>query len=160
MSLIYLDDLEAGQVHELGEHRISREAIVDFATRWDPQPFHLDEEAGRGSIYGGLIASGWHTCAIAMRMMCDSYLLEAHSMGSPGVEDVRWLRPVRPGETLRGRMTVLESRPSRSKPDRGTIRSRWEIFDAEGNQVMSMEGYGMFRRRFPADELESDCAAD
>jgi acyl dehydratase len=156
----YWEDFPVGRTLEIGEYTVSREEILDFATRFDPQPFHVDEEAARESIYGGLIASGWHTCAIAMRMMCDSYLLEAHSMGSPGVEDVRWLRPVRPGDTLRGRMTVLEARPSRSKPDRGTVRCRWEIFDAEGEQVLSMEGYGMFRRRSPGGELESDCAAD
>ena len=120
---------------------------MEFARQFDPQPFHVDEEAARHSMFGGLIASGWHTCALAMRMMCDAYLLEAASLGSPGVENLRWLKPVRPGDVLRVRTTVLEARPMESKPHIGLVRNRWDVFNQKDETVMQMEGYGMFRRR-------------
>jgi len=126
---------------------LTRESIMEFARRYDPQPFHVDEEAAKQSTYGGLIASGWHTVSLAMRMICDAYLLDAASLGSPGVNEVRWLKPVRPGDAIRLRMTVLEAKPSKSKPDRGTVLHRWEVFNQKDETVMTMEGYGMFRRR-------------
>ena len=126
---------------------LTRESILEYAQRYDPQPFHVDEEAAKRSPYGGLIASGWHTVSLAMRMICDAYLLDAASLGSPGVNQVRWLKPVRPGDSLRLRMTVLEARPSTSKPDRGTVLHRWDVLKQNGETVMTMEGYGMFRRR-------------
>ncbi|HYA47507.1 MAG TPA: MaoC family dehydratase [Burkholderiales bacterium] len=126
---------------------LTPESIMEFARRYDPQPFHVDEQAARQSAYGGLIASGWHTVSLAMRMICDAYLLDAASLGSPGVNEVRWLKPVRPGDAIRLRMTVLEAKPSRSKPDRGTVLHRWEVFNQKDETVMTMEGYGMFRRR-------------
>jgi acyl dehydratase len=147
MGLIYLEDLVAGEVHELGEHRISREAIVDFAAHWDPQPFHLDEEAGRASIYGGLIASGWHTVVIFMRLFADGLLNRAQAMGSPGVDELRWHRPVRPGDLLRGRVEVLEVRPSRSRPDRGMARLRSVVVNQEGDEVLSFIANVIFGRR-------------
>lgn len=147
MTWIHWEDFETGEVIDLGEYHVTREEILEFAERYDPQPFHTDEDAARDSIYGGLIASGWHTCAMMMRLLCDAVLVEAESMGSPGVERVRWLKPVRPGDTLRGTMEVVESRPSRSKPDRGLIRSHWEIHNQDDELVMTMEGMGMYRRR-------------
>lgn len=149
MTRIYWEDFHPGKEIDLGEYEVTREEILEFARRYDPQPFHTDEEAARESIYGGLIASGWHTCAMMMRLLCDALLLDAASLGSPGVESVRWLRPVRPGDTLRGRMTILETRPSRSKPDRGVIKSHWEVFNQADELVMTMEGHGMYRRRDP-----------
>jgi acyl dehydratase len=143
----YWEDLFVGKVIELGPREVSSEEIVEFARRYDPQPFHTNAEAAKDSIYGGLIASGWHTCAIMMRMLYDGVLVRAASLGSPGVDSVRWLRPVRPGDTLRARMTVVEARASRSKPDRGTITSKWEIFNQNNELVMTMEGTGMYRRR-------------
>ena len=119
MPEIYLDDLEPGQVHDLGRRTLTRDEIVAFAGAWDPQPFHLDERAAAASIYGGLIASGWHTVCVFMRLFVDGLLNRAAAMGSPGVDELRWLRPVRPGDTLAARLEVLEVRPSRSKPDRG-----------------------------------------
>lgn len=148
---VYWEDFHVGQVIELGTREVSREEILQFARRYDPQPFHTDDEAAEESIYGGLIASGWHTCAMTMRMLYDGLLERAASLGSPGVDNVRWLEPVRPGDTLRARMRVLETRPSRSKPDRGTIKSRWEVLNQNDEMVMTMEGYGMYRRRGPAD---------
>ena len=144
---IYWEDLPEGTVIELGTRDVSREEILEFARMYDPQPFHTDEEAAKASIFGGLIASGWHTCAMAMRLLCDGLLRRAASLGSPGVDEVRWLKPVRPGDTLEARMEVVESRASRSKPDRGMVRSRWEVRNQAGEMVMTMEGMGMYRRR-------------
>lgn len=149
MSRTYWEDFCAADEIDLGEYHVTREEILEFARRYDPQPFHTDEEAAKESIYGGLIASGWHTCAMMMRLLCDAVLLDAASLGSPGVESVRWLKPVRPGDTLRARMRVLETRASRSKPDRGIIKSRWEVSNQDGETVMTMEGMGMYRRREP-----------
>lgn len=146
----YWEDFPLGRVIELGSRVVSKDEIIEFARCYDPQPFHVNEEAAGSSVYGGLIASSWHTCAIAMRLMCDAYLLQAASLGSPGVDSVRWLKPVRPDDTLRAQMTIMEARPSMSKPDRGTVKSKWEVFNQHGDLVMTMEGYGMFRRRHPA----------
>lgn len=143
----YWEDMYAGRVIELGERKVAREEIIEFARQYDPQPFHTDEAAAKQSIYGGLIASGWHTCAMMMRMLYDGVLIRAASLGSPGVDSVRWLKPVRPGDTLRARMMIVEARPSRSKPDRGTINSKWEVFNQNDELVMTMEGMGMYRRR-------------
>ncbi|CAG0981225.1 MAG: MaoC family dehydratase [Betaproteobacteria bacterium] len=143
----YWEDFPVGQVTEFGGITLSEEDIVRFAREFDPQPFHIDAEAAKHSMFGGLIASGWHTCGLAMRMMCDAYLLEAASLGSPGVDNIRWLKPVRPGDTLRVRCVVLEARPLESKPHVGLVRNRWEVLNQHGEEVMQMEGYGMFKRR-------------
>jgi len=144
---IYLDDFHPGQVRECGQHLVTKEEIVEFATRYDPQPFHTDEEAALTSPYGGLIASGWMTCALAMRMICDGYLLDAASLGSPGVDQIRWLKPVRPGDVLRMRVTIRDVRASQSKPDRGMVRTGWEMFNQRDELVLTAEGMGLFRRR-------------
>lgn len=143
----YWEDFPVGAVREFGGKTLSKEDIVRFAREYDPQPFHVDEEAAKRSVFGGLIASGWQTCGLAMRMMCDAYLLDAASAGSPGVESVRWTLPVRPGDTLRVRLTVLESRVLQSKPHIGLVRNKWEMFNQKDELVMHMEGYGMFLRR-------------
>ena len=145
----YWEDFPVGSVTEFGGITLTEEDIVRFAKEFDPQPFHIDPEAARHSMFGGLIASGWHTCGLAMRMMCDAYLLDAASLGSPGVDNIRWLKPVRPGDTLRVRCVVLEARPLESKPQVGLVRNRWEVLNQQGEEVMQMEGYGMFRRRSP-----------
>lgn len=146
---IYWEDLPAGTVMDLGTYEVTREEILEFAHKYDPQPFHVDEEAAKHSIFGGLIASGWHTCSMMMRLLCDGLLLRAASLGSPGMDEVRWLKPVRPGDTLHAKMEIVESRASQSKPDRGVIRSRWEVHNQSGELVMTMEGRGMYRRRSP-----------
>jgi acyl dehydratase len=143
----WFEDFPAGMAVEVAGPTLTRESILEYARRYDPQPFHTDEAAAKQSIYGGLIASGWHTVSLVMRMICDAYLLEAASLGSPGVNEVRWLKPVRPGDTIRLRMRVLEAKPSASKPDRGTVLHRWEVFNQNDELVLTMEGYGMFRRR-------------
>lgn len=151
---IYWEDLEPGSVRELGSVTVTAEDIKEFAEQFDPQPFHLDELAGRRSIYGNLCASGWHTCALAMRLTVDNLLSESSSMGSPGLENLRWLKPVYPGDKLSLRHTVLESRPLRKRTEIGLINSRWELFNQNGEKVLEMQGYGMFRRRNPATPEE------
>ena len=146
----WFEDFPVGMAVEIAGPTLTRESILEYARRYDPQPFHTDEAAAKASIYGGLIASGWQTVSLVMRMICDAYLLEAASLGSPGVNEVRWLKPVRPGDTIKLRMTVLESKPSTSKPDRGTVLHRWEVFNQKDELVLAMEGYGMFRRRTAA----------
>jgi acyl dehydratase len=143
----YWEDFREGEVREFGRTLVKREDIVRFASEFDPQPFHVDEAAAQATMFGGLIASGWHTAAMAMRMMCDAYLLKSASLGSPGIEQLKWLRPVRPGDTLGMRSTVLESRPMQSKPGVGLVKLRHEVVNQDDEVVMQMEGYGMFRRR-------------
>src|SRR5262249_53565799 len=122
-----------------------------FARQFDPQPFHLDEEAARRSPYGGLIASGWHTAAICMRLVVDSALPgESGSLGSPGADELRWLKPVRPGDTLTVRIEVVEVTPARSKADRGLVRLRYTVRNQHGEDVMSLLAMGIVRKRPPA----------
>lgn len=144
------EDFPVGHVMAFGSTRVERDEVLEFARRYDPQPFHTDDEAARRSLFGALCASGWHTCAMAMRMMCDEYLLESSSLGSPGLENLRWLQPVFPGDTLSMRMEVLEARPMGSRPQVGLVRSRWEVLNQRGEPVLAMEGWGMFGRRPPA----------
>lgn len=143
----YLEDYVPGGVHEAGSFTISEDEIIDFARRYDPQPFHTDPEAARQSVFGGLIASGWHTCALMMRVLVDGYIPRAASLGASGMDEIRWLKPVRPGDRLSVRVTVLESRPSRSKPDRGVIRSLFEVHNQHAELVMTAKSTGLLRRR-------------
>ena len=143
---LHFEDFEPGQVYELGTRPVTESEIVAFAREWDPQPFHTDPEAAKESVFGGLIASGWHTGAMWMRMYVDTMLGSA-ARGSPGIEELRWLAPVRPGDTLSGRLTVLEATPSATRPDRGTIRIRGEMVNQDGVTVMSMTSRGHFGRR-------------
>lgn len=144
---IYFEDLAAGQEYDLGSRTLDRAAIVEFATEFDPQPFHVDEEAAEQSIYGGLIASGWQTCCVYMRLLCDSFLLQVHSMGSPGVDELRWLGPVRPGDTLSAKLRIDEVRVSKSKPDRGIIMTAGEVRNQDGDLVLTLKSPLMVRRR-------------
>jgi acyl dehydratase len=144
---LFWEDFPVGQVREFGAYPVTRDAVLAFAREFDPQPFHLDDAAAEASLFGRLAASGWHTCAMAMRMMCDAYLLDAASLGSPGLETLRWTRPVYPGDTLHVRLEVLESRPLASRPGVGMIRSRWDVMNQADEIVLTMEGFGMFRRR-------------
>lgn len=145
----YWEDFKVGEVEQIGGKKVERDEVIAFAKQFDPQLFHVDETAAKASMYGGLIASGWHTCAMVMRMMCDAYMLQSASVGSPGIDKLKWLKPVRPGDTLRAQRTTLESRTSKSRPEIGIVSNLWEVFNQEGEMVMSMQGYGMFRRRNP-----------
>jgi acyl dehydratase len=146
----FWEDFPVGQVREFGAYEVTRDAVLAFAREFDPQPFHLDDDAAAASLFGRLAASGWHTCAMAMRMMCDGYLLESASLGSPGLDKLSWTKPVHPGDTLHMRLEVLEARPLASRPEVGLVRSRWDVMNQHNDTVLTMEGYGMFRRRAPA----------
>ena len=145
----YWEDMPVGSTRDLGTITPTAEEIIAFATQFDPQPFHLDEEAAKQSVFGGLCASGWHTCSMAMRLMVTNFLLESSSQGSPGLENIKWLKPVFPGDTLRLQHTVIESRPMTKRLDVGLVRTVWAMFNQRGEQVLHMEGWGMFRRRTP-----------
>jgi acyl dehydratase len=148
---LYWEDFPIGNVREFGGVTVTQDETVAFARQFDPQPFHVDEEAAKHSMFGGLIASGWHTCSLAMRMMCDAYLLESASLGSPGLDSLKWLKPVFPGDTLRVRLRVLDARPSTSRPTVGLVRSGWEVLNQHDEVVLAMDGWNMFGRR-PATE--------
>jgi len=149
---IWWEDLVVGETRDLGQTSPTAEDIVAFARQFDPQPFHLDPEAARHSVFGALCASGWHTCSLAMRLMVTHFLHESSSLGSPGLENIRWLKPVYPGDTLRLQHTLIEKRAMRKRPDVGLVRTVWEMFNQHGEKVLHMEGYGMFRRREPGTE--------
>lgn len=147
---LYWEDFSVGQVREFGEYLVTREAVLEFASKYDPQPFHLDDAAAEASLFGRLAASGWHTCAIAMRLLCDGYLLESASLGSPGIEKLAWPRPVFPGDTLRMRTEVLESRPLSSRPTVGLVKNLSQALNQHGETVLTMQGAAFFSRRTAA----------
>jgi acyl dehydratase len=146
----YFEDFAPGDVWEIEGPVVTKEEIVDFGSKFDPQYFHVDENAARHSLYGGLIASGWHTTAMLMRLLVDGMVVGAASMGSPGTDEIRWLKPVRPGDTLTARAVILDVVPSRSKPDRGHMRASYEVFNQKGEKVMTMITRGIYARRPPA----------
>jgi len=145
--MIWWEDFKVGERSEMGRHTFGEEEIVAFARQFDPQPFHLDAQAARGTPFGGLIASGWHTCAVGMRLMVDQYIGRTVSLGSPGIADIRWLRPVRAGDTLTYSRTVTESRASTTRAGVGLVKHRWEAVNQSGQTVLTMEGWGMYGRR-------------
>jgi acyl dehydratase len=146
----YWEDFEVGEATDLGSCSITEAEILAFARKYDPQPFHTDAEAARQSIYGGLIASGWHTCALMMRLSVEAARREdAAATGSPGLDSCRWLKPVRPGDVLSGRTEILEAWPSRSKPI-GFVRRRIDMLNQHGEVVVRVVGISMYRRRPPS----------
>jgi acyl dehydratase len=147
MALRYFEDFPEGYTLDLGTFTLSADEIIAFARQYDPQPMHVDPEAGRASIYGGLIASGWQTAACYMRLLVDGVLGESASMGSPGIDNLRWLKPVRPDETLHARFVVLESRASNSRPEWGIVRSLGEIVNQDDEVLMRLEAVNFFARR-------------
>ena len=145
--MAYFEDYPVGLAGEYGSVTVSEEDILEFARKYDPQPFHIDPDAAARSPYGGLIASGWHTCALMMRLLADEYLSPVSSLGSPGVDELRWAAPVRPGDELTLRTTVAEARPSRSKPDRGLVRTHVELLRQDGTVVLTMTAMNLVRVR-------------
>jgi acyl dehydratase len=143
----FFEDFHPGQVIELGQRSVTQEEIIAFATQFDPQPFHVDPAAAAQSIYGGVIASGWHTCSMMMRLVVDGMMAASSSMGSPGLDNVRWLQPVRAGDTLAVRYETVKVMASDSKPDRGVVWSKWVARNQHGVDVCTIEGMGMFLRR-------------
>ncbi|MEO5700341.1 MAG: MaoC family dehydratase [Casimicrobiaceae bacterium] len=146
----FWEDFPPGWRYESGSRTLTAADIKTFARSYDPQAYHTDEAAARDTPFGGLIASGWQTCAVAMRLMCDGYLLESACLGSPGLDELRWLAPVRPGDALRLRATVLEQTPSATRPERGTVTFRWEVVNQDDVVACRMIGRQHYRRRTPA----------
>jgi acyl dehydratase len=145
--VLYFEDFQPGTVFDLGSHTVTKDEIVAFASQFDPQPFHLDEKAAADGPFGGLVASGWHTSAIWMRLWVTEVLNRSAGMGSPGIEELRWLEPVRPNDTLTGRLTVLEATPSERRPGRGTVRTHAELRNQRGETVLTMVARGFLARR-------------
>lgn len=143
----YFEDYVPGAVHEFGSVVVDEEEVLDFGKRYVPLPYHIDKEAAKKSIYGGLIASGWHTAALMMRLYTDNYLSKVANLGSPGCEEMRWDKPVLPGDQLSVRVTVLEARVSQSKPDRGIIRSFVEVLNQKREVAMSLKMVNFVRCR-------------
>ena len=143
----YFEDFFPGQEIPLGSRTVGEEEIIAFARQFDPQPFHVDHDAAAASIFGGVIASGWHTCSMMMRLVVDGLMSESSSMGSPGVDNVRWLLPVRAGDTLSVSYLTTQVKGSASRPDRGVVWSKWQAHNQHGELVCTVEGMGMFGRR-------------
>ena len=146
----YFDDYVEGDVHRFGSVSVEADEIVAFAKRYDPQTFHTDPEAAKATQFGGLIASGWHTCGLMMRLYAEHYLTHVASLASPGLDELRWLKPVRPGDRLSVQVTVLKAAPSKSKPDRGAVTSFIEVFNQADEPVMTMKVVNIIARRAPA----------
>ena len=149
----YWEDFTVGRVMSLGSTLVKREETLAFARQFDPQPFHLDDAAAGASLFKRLSASGWHTCSMTMRLMCDGYLNDSAGLGSPGIDELRWLKPVYPGDTISVEMIVLEARVMNSKPHVGLVLSRWRVFNQDGVDVMTMQGWGMFAVRHPVPRV-------
>lgn len=147
MTYRYFEDFRPGETIELGYRTVTEAEIIAFARDYDPQTFHIDPEAARHSAFGGIVASGWHTAALFMRLFVDGALKESSALASPGVDELRWLKPVRPGDRLSARITVIDAVPSRSKPDRGLVRHACEVANQHGETVMSMRTLALFGRR-------------
>jgi acyl dehydratase len=143
----WFEDYKPDEKFTFGDHLVTEKEIIDFANLYDPQSFHIDPTAAEASSFGGLIASGWMTSALLMRMMCDHFISSASAMGSPGIDHLRWIKPVRPGDRIHARITVIKTQLSRSKPDRGLITLRQEVINQNGEVVMSLEGMAMLRCR-------------
>ena len=145
---MYLEEFTVGMERSFGNKLVTEEEVIRFAKEFDPQPFHIDKEAAENTMFGGLIASGWHTCAMMMRMLCDEHLLDDEgSLGSGGVDEIRWKIPVRPGDTLTVHSCVTEVRALESKPDRGLVRSTYTIRNQKDEIVMTTASSGFFKKR-------------
>ena len=143
----YLEDYQVGKIYKFGFVLVDKEEVISFAKKFDPQFFHIEETLANSSQFKGIIASGWHTCSMMMRLLVDNYISECSSLGSPGVEKIRWTEPVRPGDILSLKVRVLQSRPSESKPDRGIVKSKIEMFNQKKVTVLEMETTGFFLSR-------------
>jgi acyl dehydratase len=147
MSDRYFDDFRIGEHFTTPGVTLTESLILDFALRYDPQPFHIDVEAAKQSNFGGLIASGFHTLALGFRMVLETGIFRACSMGSPGFDELRWVRPVRPGDTLHTEIEVVEKKPSSSKPDRGMLRNKYWIKNQRGEDVITFTSMHLLRRK-------------
>jgi acyl dehydratase len=145
--LLYFDDFSVGQTFDLRPYRVTKEEIVEFAAKYDPQPFHLDEDAGAKSFLGGLCASGWQTGAITHRLNCEAFFLKVHSLGGMGSDDMRWQKPVFPGDEISGKTTIIEMRPSGSRPTIGLVHLQTDVFNQKAEPVFTMKAWCILARR-------------
>ncbi|MGH8779153.1 MaoC family dehydratase [Paraburkholderia sp.] len=143
------EDMEVGTTYEVGLHTFTRDEVVRFASEFDPQPFHIDDAAAAASPFGGLIASGWHTCSVMMGLLVRGALANSTSMGSPGIDEIRWLKPVRVGDTITMKNSILDKRLSESRPDRGIVSTQWEGINQNGETVITVRSKGIFGLRNP-----------
>ena len=146
--LIYYEDLEIGQKIKLGSISISKNEIISFAEKFDPQPFHTNEIKAKESIFGGLCASGWHTCSLFMRILYDGFLINSAALGSPGMDAIRWLQPLRPGETITGIGEVIKKTPSKSRPEIGSLIINYEVFNKNNELIMTLIGISIFKKKY------------
>ncbi len=149
MTKRYWEDFEVGEVREYGSKTVTKEEVIAFGRQFDPQPFHVDEDAANAMPFGGLLASGWHTGSMFMRMFADNLLADSASLGAPSIDRLRWTQPVRPGDVLSVRTTVLSKSASKSRPEIGFVQNRHEVLNQDGTVVMWCEGPGMIQRRNP-----------
>jgi acyl dehydratase len=147
MDRLYFEDFPPGKTFEYGDRVMTADEIVEFAREFDPQPFHLDDALARQTMAGGLIASGWHSAALMMRINCDELFLRSASQGSPGIESIDWLKPVRPGDRLKVRLTTVSARETRSRPDLGVVEGRFELINQNGEVAMRQVASVFIRRR-------------
>jgi len=146
--MLYFEDITVGSTKTFGHYEVTREEVMQFAEAYDPQPFHLDDEAAAGTHFGRLSASGWHTCAMTMRMMVEDMKINQQAgLGSPGVDQLRWVKPVYPGDTLSCRSEILEKRRSQSRPEMGIFKSKSQTFNQNGELVLEMISNGLIRVR-------------
>lgn len=148
--MLHFEDIDIGRRQSFGRYEVTREEVVEFASKYDPQPFHLSDEAASQTYFGKLSASGWHTCAMTMRMLVDNMATERQAgLGSPGIDNLRWIKPVYPGDVLRCETEIIEKRVSRSRPDMGLFKSRCQVFNQNDDMVMEMVSNGLIRVRGP-----------
>lgn len=153
--MIHYEDIEVGRKQGFGRYEVTREEVIDYAAKYDPQPFHLSDEAAAATYFGRLSASGWHTCAMTMRMLVDNMSeVEQAGLGSPGIDNLRWIKPVYPGDVLRCETEIIEKRRSRSRPDMGLFKSRSRTINQDGDVVMEMISNGFIRVRDPGVPIE------
>ena len=146
--LIYYEDLEIGQKIKLGSINVSKKEIISFAEKFDPQSFHTNEIKAKESIFGGLCASGWHTCSLFMRILYDGFLINSAALGSPGMDAIRWLKPLRPGETITGIGEVIKKTPSKSRPEIGSLIINNEVFNKNNELIMTLIGISIFKKKY------------
>ena len=144
---IYFEDLKVGNSYNLGPIFVSKKDIIEFAHKFDPQPFHIDEEKAKESLFGGICASGWHTCALYMKMLCDSFIKNLASLGSPGMNEIRWIKPLFPDQKITGKVTILSKKPSQSRPNIGSMISSAEVYDNNKNIIMTLESISIVKKR-------------
>lgn len=153
--MIHYEDIEVGARQSFGGYDVTREEVIDFASKYDPQPFHLDDDAAAGTHFGRLSASGWHTCAMTMAMLVENMKTQEQAgLGSPGVDQLKWLKPVYPGDRLRCETEVIEKRRSKSRPEMGLFKSRIRVFNQDDVAVLEMTSNGLIRVRDPEAPIE------